>query len=189
MSDDAAPQLRGLLERFDSSRETLDQLTERLRSLALAEETSSQAADSIASAAEQLEASAKQLEALTDAATAAQTELKGAVEAAGDFLERTELSDLSDALESVNEATSKTLPEAIRTANEQTVERINERLSALERRLADLEQTRQSEADLRAQLDQVRTRLSARKLAQLGLQPPAAAQQPPPSDSQDASGS
>lgn len=186
MSDDAAPQLRGLLERFDSSRETLDQLTERLRSLALAEETSSQAADSIASAAEQLEASAKQLEALTDAATAAQTELKGAVEAAGDFLERTELSDLSDALESVNEATSKTLPETIHAASEQTVERIDQRLSALEQRLADLEQTRQSEADLRAQLDHVRTNLSARKLDRLGLQTAAPAQPVPPSGSQDA---
>ena len=189
MSDDAAPELRGLLERFDSSRETLDQLTERLRSLALAEETSSQAADSIASAAEQLEASAKQLEALTDAATAAQTELKGAVEAAGDFLERADLSEVTDTLETVNEATSKTLPETIHTASEHTVERINERLGALEQRLADLEQLRQSEAELRAQLDRVRTKLSARKLAQLGLQPPAAGQHAPPTASEHASGS
>lgn len=117
------------------------------------------------------------------------TELKGAVEAAGDCLERTELSDLSVALESVNEATSKTLPEAIRTANEQTVARINARFSALEQRLADLGQPRQSEADLRAQLDHARTNLSTRKPAQLGLQSAAPAQQPPPSGSQDAPGS
>lgn len=169
MAESASLNVKSVLDRFESSEQTLQRLSEKLRSLTLAEEASSQSAASISSAAGAINGAADQLQTVAQAAESAQNELKAAVQAAADFLGATDLSELNKSIQAVSQAVRHDLPSELRDRVGDSETTITDRLSAIEDRLAELEKGRKAEAELREQLDLVRSGLSPRMIRKLGL--------------------
>jgi chromosome segregation ATPase len=178
MAERSTLTVQAVLDRFDESGTTLTQLAEKLRALTLAEEATGEAASSIASAAANLDSFVAALQKLTEQATAAQAEVRKAVESASQFLGATDLAALRRSIQDLTK-TAATQLEHSTTASESTQailewqqkleESVEARFDVLERKLAGLEQCQAEAASLRQKLDKVRAGLSDRKLQQLGI--------------------
>jgi chromosome segregation ATPase len=158
MTREEAPDLQSVLERFDSSERTLEQLNEKLRSLTLAEETTTQASGSLTAAAGAIQEASERLAELAEQATAAQAELRQAVETAAEFLKATDLSELNQTLSDISAQVGQHLPRAL-----------DARYEDIEKRLEALEELKAERNQLQSELDAVRNGLSPRRLRKLGL--------------------
>ena len=165
MADQQSLTVQAVLDRFNESEATLTQLTEKLRNLALAEETANDAAATIRSVATAIDRVAGELRDLVEQAAAAQSDIRAAVEAARQFLAATDLAELNRTVQELADSSAKHA-EAVLDHQQTTRDTITARLDNVEQQL---EQSRANEAELRDQLDRVRSNLPPRKLRQFGL--------------------
>jgi hypothetical protein len=171
MTDQTSLTVQAVVDRFNSSERTLQELGEKLRALTLAEETAADGAKTIREAASALTQVAGDLRSLASRAAVAQTEVRRAVEAAKGFLEGTDVSALHRTLDGLTESTGAITDAVgvVRERQQASDDANGKRFEALEQRLVALEESRHETAKLQQQLDKVRAGLSARKLRQLGL--------------------
>lgn len=156
MSDESVSlELRSVVQRFNDSSEVLEQLRERLRLLALADETQSASAKSIGEASEQLREFAGEVEKETSALASAVAETKAAMEIAREFLQGT---DLKAIREEVGRLTMGQT--ALQTGNTRVVELLELELAAMRTELGQVTQARQQlEANIAAVPDKTRRKL------------------------------
>lgn len=178
MAESSTLTVQAVLDRFEESGTTLAQLAEKLRALTLAEEGTGEAASSLADAAASLDSFVAGLQNLTEQATAAQVEVRTAVESASQFLGATDLAALRQSIEQLSKTAASQLElsttaaesiQAILEWQQKLEESVATRFDGLERKLATLEEAREESELLRQQLNKVRDGLSTRKLQQLGL--------------------
>lgn len=104
MADGSTLDLRSVIERFDASNEALDQLRERLQGLALAQETQEQAATALAGTAETITAYGGQAYWAAEALRTASDEIRGAMEAAAQFLAGTDLGAVHQTIDEMRQS-------------------------------------------------------------------------------------
>lgn len=156
MSDESVSlELRSVVQRFNDSGEVLEQLRERLRLLAEADETQSASASSIGEASEELRQFAGELAKETAALASAAAETKAAMETAREFLQGTDLKVIREDVGRL--ATGQ---EALQTANTRVVELLEQELIAIRTELGEAVQARQQlEAKIAAVPEKTRRKL------------------------------
>jgi hypothetical protein len=144
--ESSAMDLRSVVQRFSDSSEALEQLRERLRRLAEAEDAQVDAADSINEARDQLRRLTGELENEIAVLSAATAETRSAMAAATEFLQGTDLKLIRDEITRLGSA-----QDDLRSSNSQIAELLEHDLASARTEASQaVEARRQLEAKVAA---------------------------------------
>lgn len=160
--------LKDVVDRFESSRGTLDELAGKLRDLALIEEAQRDDQAAIRDASRAMGTVAEQLERIVADIRDAVEATQQVTEAASEVLNASDAKSLHDRLDRISGELTQAFDDRIRVQREQT-QQIGTQLDSISERLDAAEAAQARERELQAQLDRVRSGLSPRHLRKVGL--------------------
>lgn len=160
--------LKDVVERFESSRGTLDELADKLRNLALVEEAQRDDQAAIRDASRSIVSLAEELKEVVINIGHAVDATRQVSEAAGEVLNASDAKSLHDRLDRITSELTQALDDRFHAQQRQT-ERMVAQLDSVLEQLDDTQQSQARQRELQEQLDRVRGGLSPRQLRKVGL--------------------